>query len=269
MLKFKKFLTVLNEDAGIEDAAADVHSSWMSRPNNKKQDYNAHLHVPYADLPEEEKEKDRAHIHTVGRLFRETPKTDGESDADHHERIADAFGSIAHEEWRKGHEASKGAGTPRMKKVSDGPEVNINVPWRELHPEWKRENLEAGRAAVAAHQKHMTGIAETYRITPKRREVLRSIENKAMQDSTRLTGPSSTSYNSSIRSGAIMARVEAIRAMGLPQERRTGVYQGEKDEKGKYKGAPDTEVKAALKNARTTQKSVEKIMKQHRDHYGS
>jgi hypothetical protein len=66
-----------------------------------------------------------------------------------------------------------------------------------------------------------------------------------------------------------MARVEAIRAMGLPQERRTGVYQGEKDEKGKYKGAPDTEVKAALKNARTTQKSVEKIMKQHRDHYGS
>jgi hypothetical protein len=154
------YVRMLKEDAGMEDAAAHVHDEWMKR--NPKADWNAAQHVPYEKLPDAEKEKDRVHIRTVGKLLTDTPKGKDESTADHHERIADAFGSIAHEEWRKGHEASKGEGAPRMKKVSDGTEVNINVPWRKLHPEWKRENLEAGRAAVAAHAKHMSGINESH-----------------------------------------------------------------------------------------------------------
>ena len=154
------YVRMLKEDAGMEDAASHVHDEWMKR--NPKADWNAAQHVPYEKLPDAEKEKDRVHIRTVGKLLTDTPKGKDESTADHHERIADAFGSIAHEEWRKGHEASKGEGAPRMKKVSDGSEVNINVPWRKLHPEWKRENLEAGRAAVAAHAKHMSGINESH-----------------------------------------------------------------------------------------------------------
>ena len=49
-----------------------------------------------------------------------------------------------------------------MKKVSDGGEVNINVPWKDLHPEWKKENLEAGRAAVAATVTHMSHLYESH-----------------------------------------------------------------------------------------------------------
>jgi hypothetical protein len=147
------YVRMLREDAGMEDAASHVHDEWMKR--NPKADWNAAQHVPYGELPEAEKEKDRVHIRTVGRLFAENQRGKDETAEQHHERIADMFGSIAHEEWRKGHEASKGAGAPRMKKVSDGGEVDINVPWKKLHPEWKKENLEAGRAAVAAHNKHM------------------------------------------------------------------------------------------------------------------
>jgi len=157
------YVRMLKEDAGMEDAASYVHDEWMKR--NPKADWNAAQHVPYEKLPDAEKEKDRAHIRTVGKLLTDTPKGKDESTADHHERIADAFGSIAHEEWRKGHETSKGEGAPRMKKVSDGTEVNINVPWKKLHPEWKKENLEAGRAAVAAHAKHMSGINESHTAT--------------------------------------------------------------------------------------------------------
>ena len=42
-----------------------------------------------------------------------------------------------------------------MKKTSDG-ETNINVPWSELHPEWKKDNIAAAQAAIAAHNAHMT-----------------------------------------------------------------------------------------------------------------
>lgn len=148
------YIRMLTEDAGIEDAASHVHDEWMKR--NPKADWNAAQHVPYEKLPDGEKEKDRVHVRTIGRLLGENPRGKEESTEAHHERIADMFGSIAHEEWRKGHEASKGVGAARMKKVSDGGEVDINVSWDKLHPEWKKENLEAGRAAVAAHVKHMS-----------------------------------------------------------------------------------------------------------------
>lgn len=136
-------------DESLEVAAAQIHSEWMQR--NPKSDWNAAQHMPYDQLPEPEKDKDRAHVRLVQQLVLERPREVDEPEVGFRSRIADVFGSHAHEEWRRGHEASKGVGTPRMKEVATGPElVNINVAWSELHPEWKAENLAAGHVAVAA-----------------------------------------------------------------------------------------------------------------------
>jgi len=147
----KSFKEYINEAHDIEDMASGVHDEWMRR--NPKADYNAAQHVSYSDLPDQEKEKDREHINLAFKLRQDNPR-DPETDVkDHEERLAQRFGAIQHKAWRKGHESAKGVGAPRMKKVSDGPDVDINVPWEQLHSEWKRENLEAGRAAVG-----ITGI---------------------------------------------------------------------------------------------------------------
>lgn len=132
----------------MEEAASKIHDAWMQR--NPKCDWNAANHVPYAELPEEEKEKDRLHVRLVQRLIAENPRRNDEAEEEYTTRIADIFGSLAHEEWRATHAASKGAETPRMKDVLTGGQVDINVAWSSLHPEWKKENLEAGIAAVVA-----------------------------------------------------------------------------------------------------------------------
>jgi hypothetical protein len=62
-----------------------------------------------------------------------------------------AFASQAHEDWRRGFDP-EGSGKERVKKNSDGSEGNINVPFDDLHPDWQRENLAAGRAALEAVQ---------------------------------------------------------------------------------------------------------------------
>ena len=150
------YIRMITEDAGIEDAAADVHAAWMARPGNAKNDRNAHQHVPYEKLPEEEKQKDREHIHIVGRLFAENPRGRDESETEHHERIANMFGSIAHEKFRDSlphHERFDKDGKPVIRER--GVRGNVNLPWDELNDAAKADNLEAGRAAVAAHRKHM------------------------------------------------------------------------------------------------------------------
>lgn len=63
------------------------------------------------------------------------------------------FASSAHDEWRKGFDP-EGSGKERIKKNSDGSEGNINVPFNKLHPDWQKENLEAGKAALVAIRKH-------------------------------------------------------------------------------------------------------------------
>ena len=68
---------------------------------------------------------------------------------EHHDEIINHFGSAAHEGWRRGFEEKNGEGTPIMKKTSDG-ETNINVPWSELHPEQKKDNIATAQAAIAA-----------------------------------------------------------------------------------------------------------------------
>jgi hypothetical protein len=61
------------------------------------------------------------------------------------------FASDAHEAWRQGFDPT---GTkPRIKKNSDGSEGDINVPFAQLHPDWQKENLAAGRAAQEALNK--------------------------------------------------------------------------------------------------------------------
>jgi len=58
------------------------------------------------------------------------------------------FASNAHEAWRRNFDPT---GTkPRIKKNSDGTEGDINVPFADLHPDWQKENLAAGRAAQHA-----------------------------------------------------------------------------------------------------------------------
>lgn len=63
------------------------------------------------------------------------------------------FASIQHDNWRKSFDPEN-TGKERVKKNSDGTEGNINVPFNKLHPDWKRENLSAGKAALIAVRKH-------------------------------------------------------------------------------------------------------------------
>lgn len=133
----KDFLNEQNDWCDQDEAAcAVVHDEWVKRnawaPDNLK--------VPYADLPEDEKEKDRDHVRIMKQLRKEMPDADDEA-------LADRFGSMAHAKWREGFEGKEGKGAKRMKKTKDG-EVNINVPWEELHSDYKRENLDAGRVAA-------------------------------------------------------------------------------------------------------------------------
>ena len=62
------------------------------------------------------------------------------------------FAAKAHDEWRKNFDPT---GTKeRIKDNSDNTKGNINVPFDKLHPDWKKENLAAGKAAMDAVNKH-------------------------------------------------------------------------------------------------------------------
>jgi hypothetical protein len=59
------------------------------------------------------------------------------------------FASDLHELWRAGWiKQNKGESLPRMKKGSTGEQVDINVPFAELDPAWRKENEEAAKAAL-------------------------------------------------------------------------------------------------------------------------
>jgi hypothetical protein len=134
-------------------AADFIHSEWMKR--NPKQDYNAHQHIPFNILPESEKQKDRDQINIIKNLINDNNISQNMTYHDYFELIADKFGALAHENWRNDYELKFGIGKPRMKDISTGGIFNINCPWPELHPEWKKENLEAGRAAMYAYFKYL------------------------------------------------------------------------------------------------------------------
>jgi hypothetical protein len=61
------------------------------------------------------------------------------------------FASDLHEIWRAGWiKQNNGASVPRMKKGSSGEQVDINVPFAQLDPAWRKENEEAAKAALQA-----------------------------------------------------------------------------------------------------------------------
>ena len=62
------------------------------------------------------------------------------------------FAAKAHDAWRNTFDPT--GAVERVKKNSDGTEGNINVPFRKLHPDWQRENIAAGNAALMAVNKH-------------------------------------------------------------------------------------------------------------------
>lgn len=140
----------------LHQAGEKIHEEWMKR--NTKQDYNAHLHVPYKELPKSEQEKDLEHLYSVCELLDQIPRGKKEPADQYAERLANSFGSLQHEKWRQGFDPEK-SGKERIKNSPDGP-TNINVPWEELHPEWKKENLSAGRIAVQAYRELTIAIAE-------------------------------------------------------------------------------------------------------------
>lgn len=136
--------------AAMPEMARRVHEAWVARDQAKPNDQQQpNLHVDYDKLPESEQAKDLAHVSTMMDLHDTHVREAGESVAQHHDRLANIFGSLAHEDWRNGWQSKAGneATTPRMKTVSDGSQVDINVPWQSLHPEWKADNLQAGLAA--------------------------------------------------------------------------------------------------------------------------
>ena len=74
-------------------------------------------------------------------------------------KIEDDIASLLHEDWRKGVAAAyvksgKSAYEPRMRAISSGELVNINVSWSALHPEYKEDNVSAARAAITAYLHH-------------------------------------------------------------------------------------------------------------------
>jgi hypothetical protein len=152
---FKCFYNSVKPD-NTEITADFIHSEWMKR--NPKQDYNASQHVSYYLLNNTEKQKDRDQINIIKTLITANPISENMTYHDYFEKIANIFGSIAHEKWRNEYEQTCGVGKTRIKNVSSGGQVNINCSWNELHLEWKKENLEAGHAAVYAYYKFMVPI---------------------------------------------------------------------------------------------------------------
>lgn len=69
------------------------------------------------------------------------------------------FASMQHEKWRQSWvKQNGGKSVPRVKKNSDGSEGDINVPFDKLHPDWQKENLAAGKAALMSLRKHRGNI---------------------------------------------------------------------------------------------------------------
>lgn len=64
------------------------------------------------------------------------------------------FASRQHDVWRKGFDPENTGKEKIKNNPSDGTEGNINVPFDKLHPDWKKENLAAGKAALRAIRKH-------------------------------------------------------------------------------------------------------------------
>ena len=134
----------------LEDAAEMVHIEWRKR--NPLTDQNASQHVLYAELPAHEKEKDRAHVRAMLKLCLTASQASGSpqplQDDETRQRLIEECAEELHAIWRKNQERDNGDRVvPHLKETDDG-EVDINVSWSDLHPQYQQENRDAS-AAVA------------------------------------------------------------------------------------------------------------------------
>lgn len=70
-----------------------------------------------------------------------------------HKAVRD-FAEQQHEIWRNGFDPENTGKEKIKNNPSDGTKGNINVPFDKLHPDWQKENLAAGKAALQAIRKH-------------------------------------------------------------------------------------------------------------------
>lgn len=116
-----------------EMAADYIHISWIRR--SKLQYDDDRFVVPFTNLPEYVKKNNLESVSLMKFI-------DGLN-----KPIVKAVAQQFHETWREEYQKSN-PGQKRIKvNESDGTEVDINVPFDSLHPDWQRENLFAAFAA--------------------------------------------------------------------------------------------------------------------------
>ena len=112
----------------------------------------------------------------------------------------------------------------------------------------ERQKIKNAFTFESLTQMYANILRETYRITPKRRELLNRVEGQARQSvEDQLSGTTPMNQHDLMMNTSKMARVEAIKQMGLPQDVRTGRGQG----------LNDRQLKTVMGNARATQKNLE------------
>lgn len=112
----------------------------------------------------------------------------------------------------------------------------------------ERQKIKNAFTFESLTQMYANILRETYRITPKRRELLNRVEGEARQSvEDQLSGTTPMNQHDLMMNTSKMARVEAIKQMGLPQDVRTG----------RGRGLNDRQLKIVMGNARATQKNLE------------
>ena len=131
---------------------------WQKKLEQDKQDKPDVKPPADGDIPVQEEVVYEDEHQRMMELAGMTPIVKGVAEDSLNEDPVIQFASKAHNEWRKNFDPT---GTKeRIKKNSDGTEGNINVPFEELHPDWKKENLAAGQAAMMAVKRFPNNIEQ-------------------------------------------------------------------------------------------------------------
>jgi hypothetical protein len=127
------------DDKDKHIAAEYLHEQWMFR--NPRTEDNKKWYVPYADLIESDKEKSLAQVEAMN------------SKLSLDDVLVLKAAEKLHENWRFQFDPHK-TGEKRMKINDDGSVQDINVPFKNLHFTWQKENLEAALDAKKACLKY-------------------------------------------------------------------------------------------------------------------
>lgn len=135
------------------EAASAIHDAWLQRNSSWASDEQK---KPFRELSPGEQKKDIDQVELMHRLRGEHPIKQGESVSDHHHRLAMAFGSHAHDQWRSGRKVvgQNPDGSPRYEprekpdKITGEVQDIANTPFHELSPGHRAENYDAGIVAA-------------------------------------------------------------------------------------------------------------------------